>query len=291
LPTTPKRSDAYDLRVMVSNESQQDEWQRRRLRFPAKCVECAIALSQGAEAFWNSTTKAVMCLACKPGATIEGGPPGASAAAEGARRVDLRVEQVRRRYGDHAAVVAEQLTAKQADATWGKGSAGESRLAAWIAKEVGDHVIALHDRLIPGTRGNIDHLFVAPSGVWVVDAKAYKGKVVRKQVGPFWRGDNEVFVGGRNRTKLAKGVEHQLDAVIAAVRSDPSLAALGIYGALCFLDSDWGLMDSPFNVGNVWVTYPRALRKALRKKGEVSRATMEHVARRLDLSLPSAAPK
>jgi len=194
---------------------------------------------------------------------------------------------VRRRYGDHAAVVAEQLAAKEVEATWGKGSAGESRLAAWIAKEVGDYVITLLDRLIPGTRGNIDHLFVAPTGVWVVDAKAYKGKVIRKQVGPFWRGDNEVIVGRHNRTDLAKGVEHQLDAVIAAVRSDPSLTKVDIFGALCFLDSDWGLMDSPFNVGKVWVTYPGALRKALRKKGEVARETMEQVARRLDLCLPA----
>jgi hypothetical protein len=42
---------------------------------------------------------------------------------------------------------------------------------------VGDHVIALHDGLIPGTKGNIDHISVAPAGVLVVDAKAYKGKV------------------------------------------------------------------------------------------------------------------
>jgi len=46
---------------------QPDEWQRRRLRYPAKCAECGIALSKGAEAFWNAATKAVMCLACGPG--------------------------------------------------------------------------------------------------------------------------------------------------------------------------------------------------------------------------------
>jgi hypothetical protein len=90
-------------------------------------------------------------------------------------------------------------------------------------------VIALHDRLIPGTRGNIDHLFVAPTGVWIVDAKAYKGKVVQREVGPLWRRDNEVYVGGRNRTALARGVEHQLTAVLAAVRSDDSLNNVDIY--------------------------------------------------------------
>jgi hypothetical protein len=174
------------------------------------------------------------------------------------------------------------------DATWEKGSEGERRLARWLAKEVGDAVIALHDRLIPGTRGNIDHLFVAPTGVWVVDSKALKGKVVQRQVGPPWRRTNEVVVGGRNRTNLAKKVEHQLDAVIAAVRSDASLTEVPIFGVLCFVDSEWGLADFPFSVGKAWVTYPGALRKALRKKGSLSRGTMEHVARRLALCLPPA---
>ena len=45
-------------------------------------------------------------------------------------------------------------------------------------------VVLLHDRRIPRSRANIDHIAVAPSGVTVVDAKAVKGKVrVRATVG------------------------------------------------------------------------------------------------------------
>ena len=86
-------------------------------------------------------------------------------------------------------------------ATWGKGSKGESRLARYISKEVGDSVIALHDRLILAQEANIDHLFVAQTGVWVVDAKAYKGRVEKRQVGPIWRRDNELFIRRRNQTR------------------------------------------------------------------------------------------
>jgi hypothetical protein len=200
-----------------------------RLRYPASCALCGIALSKGAEAVWDPGARTVTCLACAPGAVVVQGTAGASAAAEGKRRAERRVEQVRHQYGDHAAVVAEKMAARDTDATWGKGAEGESRLAAFVAREVGDKVIALHDRLIPGTRGNIDHLFVAPTGVWIVDAKAYKGKVVQREVGPLWRRDNEVYVGGRNRTALARGVEHQLTAVLAAVRSDDSLNNVDIY--------------------------------------------------------------
>jgi hypothetical protein len=228
----------------VTETGSQKPPRKLRLRYPASCVACGIALSKGAEAVWDPTAKTVTCLACSPGHEVAPGEAGESAAAEGQRRADRRVEEARRKYGDHAAVVAEKMAARDADATWGKGSEGESRLAKFVAREVGDHVIPLHDCLIPGTRGNIDHLFVAPTGVWVVDAKAYKGKVVQREIGPIWRRDHEVIVGGRNRTSLlARGVEHQLAAVLAAVRSDESLKEVDVYGALCLLDSEWGLFD------------------------------------------------
>lgn len=262
---------------------------RLRLRYPATCASCGISLSKGAEAIWNPADKTATCLACAPGGEIRAGVAGASAAAEGERRRGRKVEAARRDFGDHAAVVAEAMAGRDAEATWGKGSKGESRLADYIEKEVGYSVIALHDRLIPGTRGNIDHLFIAPSGVWVVDAKAgYNGKVVRREVGPIWRRENELFIGGRNRTSLAKGVTRQVEAVVAARNSDESLQGTDIYAAVCLTESDWGLLGMPFLVGNVWVMYPGALKKQLRKKGSLTRETMERIARRLELSLPPA---
>jgi Nuclease-related domain len=143
--------------------------------------------------------------------------------------------------------------------------------------------------LIPGTRGNIDHIFIAPTGAWVVDAKAYNGKIERREHGPIWRRENEVFIGGRNRTKLAQGVVKQVQAINAALAPDPELKGVSVYAALCFLDVDWGLFDSSFSIGSVWVAHPKALKKALKKNGPLSREKMERAARRLDLSLPRAA--
>jgi hypothetical protein len=261
-----------------------------RLRYPAVCATCGIALSKGSQAFWDRETRHATCLACAP---VPGEPlpgtPGASAAVEGERRRDKRVEKVRRQYGDHAAAVAEEMAGRETDATWGKGSAGESRLAAFVMNKVGDAVIPLHDRLIPGTRGNIDHIFISSTGIWVVDAKAYKGKVVQRENGPIWRRTSEVYVGGRNRSSLANGVNKQVAAVIAALKPDSSLQGIEVNGALCFLDSEWALLDFPFQIGTVWVLYLGALRKRLKKQGALSRETMERIARRLDLSLPPAA--
>jgi hypothetical protein len=260
-----------------------------RLRYPAVCATCGIALSPRSEAFWNRETKEATCLACGSSVSaLEAGTAGASALAEGERRAARRVEQVRREYGDHAAAVAEKIAAPEGAASWEKGSVGESKLAAYVTRKVGDGVIALHDRLIPGTKRNIDHIFVTSMGIWVVDAKAYKGQVVKREVGPIWRRDNEVFVGGRNRTKLAKGVDNQVGCVIAALEGDPAAKGTNVYGALCFVGAEWRLLDFPFQVGTVWVIYPGALCKRLKKAGPSSRTSMEHLARRLDLSLPRA---
>ena len=41
-----------------------------------------------------------------------------------------------------------------------------------------------------------------------------------------------------------------------------------------------------FQLGNVWVMYPGALKKRLCKAGPLSRETIERIARRLDVGLP-----
>jgi hypothetical protein len=162
-------------------------------------------------------------------------------------------------------------------------------LASYINRELGDTVIALQDRLTPDSREPIDSIWVAHTGVWVVAARAYSGKVGRRKVGPIWRRrDNQVYVGGHNRTTLADGVVRQVEAVLEVLETDPSLAGIYVHGALCFLGSEWGLLGLPFQVGYVWVVHPTALRRRLEKEGELDRERMERAARRLDASLPPA---
>jgi hypothetical protein len=203
--------------------------------------------------------------------------------------VARRVERVNARYGSAAAAVAEHMAELEIAASWGKGSDGEFRLAAFVAREVGNAVIALHDRQVPGTRGNIDHIFVAPSGVWVVDAKALKGAVNRRDSGPVWRPRNDLYVGGRRRTALAKGVVKQVECVLTALRLESQLKGTLVYGALCLVESEWGLLDRPFQIGDaVWVLYPGALCKRLKKKGALTVDRMKLTAEALDRALPPA---
>jgi hypothetical protein len=60
---------------------------------------------------------------------------------------------------------------------WWRGAAGEQATAALL-----DHLptrtwAVLHDRRLPGTRANLDHLVIGPSGVWVLDTKTTRATV------------------------------------------------------------------------------------------------------------------
>src|SRR5690606_23007100 len=103
---------------------------------------------------------------------------------------------------------------------WKEGALGEERVAVILADRLGNQAVLLHDRRVPGTRGNIDHVVVASSGVWVVDAKRYSGKVERRDVGGFFRKDLRLYVDGRDRTRLLDGVRRQVDAVRSVLGSE-----------------------------------------------------------------------
>jgi len=112
---------------------------------------------------------------------------------------------------------------------WASGAEGEEMLAAQLAQRC-PTVSLLHDRGVPGRRSNIDHIAVAPSGVWVIDTKRYRGKIrVRR---PLF-GREQLLISGRDRTKLIAGLDRQVELVRAAVAS--SHAGIPIFGCLCFV--------------------------------------------------------
>ena len=58
------------------------------------------------------------------------------------------------------------------------GALGEAGVGKSLEKRTEDgSAVVLHDRRTLGGRGNIDHVAIAPAGVFVVDAKAHSGKV------------------------------------------------------------------------------------------------------------------
>jgi len=147
----------------------------------------------------------------------------------------------------------------------------------------------LHDRRIPGSKANIDHIVISPAGVFVVDPKNYRGKVEQRDVGGLFRTDLRLFVGGRDKTKLVKGMDRQVAAVRAALAKDEKWRDVPVTPVLLFISAEnWSLLNfRPLRFGEVYVLWSKALGKLLRTEEKIPREGVVDLERLLALALPS----
>jgi DNA-directed RNA polymerase subunit RPC12/RpoP len=265
-----------------------------RLRYRGTCAECGTPFAPGHQAWWDSETKQVRCQACgtRSAGTADGsvesfkaldvGVAGASARAEYERRKQRREDAIRSRHPRLGRLVLAVTDDPQSTKAWARGSVGEQRVGARLDELTAQGAIALHDRCIPGTKANIDHVVVAPSGIWVIDAKRYHGEVRRRDVGGWFRSDERLYVGKRDCTKLVTGMAKQVAAVRGAIDADVTIRPV-----LCFTEAEWSLFARPFELEGVLVIWPKALVKAI-AAGTDPEVSVERVARQIAEHLPAA---
>ena len=113
------------------------------------------------------------------------------------------------------------------------------------------------------TRANIDHIAVAPSGVWVIDAKRYKGKLAVSR--PLF-GKAKLMINGRDRSTLIDGLAKQ----VALVHEALAIHAPGVevHGALCFIDTELPLLGT-LSFGGYPLLRAKALAKQLNTTGDI----------------------
>ena len=150
-------------------------------------------------------------------------------AAKQAKRIDvfgLRIGKVLN------FLIADSKTAP----AWNKGATGEKAVGEFLnkfAQENGFRV--LHDRAIPGSKANIDHILISNRGIFVIDAKNYSGKVEIRNVGSLFNSKEVLYVGNRNQSKIVEGVKKQVsivsDALTASQLSSPVTGVLAFFGA------------------------------------------------------------
>jgi hypothetical protein len=213
---------------------------------------------------------------------IDYGAAGASARREYERRRASRERRAHERHPRLGRVILALAEAPQHERAWASGGGGEEMVAASLAKRCNGGAIVLHDRAIPGSRANIDHIAVAPSGVWVVDTKRYSGKVAISR--PLL-GKPKLTVAGRDRSKLATGLAHQVD-LVRAVLADERLS-VPLHGALCFVDADLPLLGT-LKFAGFPLLYPKALARRLNDDGPMGAETVDLVATRLAKRFPRA---
>lgn len=81
---------------------------------------------------------------------------------------------------DHAARITKDAE------KWSTGADGEELTGA-VLDDLPSAFKVLHDLHVPGSKANIDHLVVGPSGVWLIDSKKYRHPL-RFDGGTIWTG-------------------------------------------------------------------------------------------------------
>jgi hypothetical protein len=149
--------------------------------------------------------------------------------------------------------------------------------------------VTMHDRTVPPTNCTLDHLVVASSGIWLVDAKRSAGEVECRSTGTFGSGDLRLFVNGRNQNQLV----HAMGWQVAAVRAQLQRIGFGevpVRPVVCFTSSQWTRTAAPFEVHGVLVTWPSALVATIGAPGPIDPRLIDLVAHDLATALEAHGP-
>jgi hypothetical protein len=279
-----------------------DPWKVLIFRRDGVCDACGSTLLTGVEGQWNSATKKVRCLEhgviTKTQFDAEEiiepepnrGTAGKSAKEKYGELHDAEDENIRKRYGrvkrlGEVAVILHDDSQKTRN--WKVGSVGEEVVGGrldLLAQEL-DFAV-LHDRRRPPTKANIDHLVVTSAGVFVVDAKNYEGRIEVRHPGWFSGDADQLFINGRNRTKIVDGVKKQVAQVESLLLNTE--IQMPIFGILTFVVGPLHLFIVQEKISGIFLSTQRGIEKILRRPGSHSIADIKATATLLALKFPEA---
>ena len=281
-------------------------WTGQRITSACDCVTPAPAGCAGpqlpakAEAVYELATKTVRCISHEERAAealpvvtapdlavpevVDPGTAGASARREFERRKTAREERIRTKHPKLGGLILAVCEEPQSTTAWNTGALGEEKLGRGLDRLACETLRLLHDRRLPKSRANIDHLAVTPTGVYVIDAKKYRGRPQLKIEGGLFRPRVErLLVGSRDCTKLVDGVLKQVYVVREILEPD-----VPVHGVLCFVEADWPLLGGNFTTRDVHTLWPKKLYPELRAEGPLTADTIAEIQRTLARALPAS---
>jgi len=253
------------------------------LRFDGKCLRCGKSLLKGTQALYDFSIHRPQCIACD--SRDDPGIAGGSAEREFQRR-KAKQAAVNRTLGKILGdLVPANQELPQTTLAWERGAIGERRLAEAL-KDVRDSRL-LHDRRLPNTKANVDHIVVAPAGVFVVDAKLHKGLIEIRDVGQFHR-DMRLYVRGRDRSWLAEQLLWQVASIQRLLSQAGRNRSLTLVPVVCFVDGTWKRpLVPPVLYQGVWFTDSGSIAWFMSGKPVLDAQIIDEIHHELAIALPS----
>lgn len=112
---------------------------------------------------------------------------------------------------------------------WRTGSVGEERTAVWLAPLRREGFVVIHDRKIPASRANIDHVVIGPPGVFVIETKNIAGRLEID--------DDDIRIAGR-RVAAVDEVLREAQATYRALATYLQPRGLGVVAVVCVHRAD-----------------------------------------------------
>jgi hypothetical protein len=212
------------------------------------------------------------------------GRAGASARREYLLRKRNREARTRRSHPLIGGLLIAMHRERQHESAYLQGALGEQSVGRALERKARKGPArVLHDRRMPPGRTNIDHLAVAPTGIYVIDAKAIRGSV--RIARPLF-GAPKLLVNGRSRRKLVDGLERQVVAV-RQVLASLDRGEVIVHGVLCFTKADLPLFGS-CEIRDFSLRHPRATARRLKRKGSLTGPEIDSLACELARAFPPA---
>ena len=262
------------------------------LRRPGRCATCGVSLDKGTKAFWDPDARLVFCAIHRPtdNPELDLGVAGRSAQREHDRKVARRDQRVRAKHPAIGGALLAISGQPQTTRSWANGARGEVVIGRRLDALARKGVITLHDRKVPHSRTNIDHISIGPRGVFVIDAKyREQGRVEKRGSGSIFRsGSPQLYVGRRNCSELVTKMGGQVQTVTSALAGLPEAVDVPVRPVLAFVNAEWGVFASSIEVDGVLVVWPRELVRRVARPGPLPHARRAAIAVRLSSALRPA---
>ena len=242
-------------------KQQVPDWREFNLKRAGVCILCGATIEADQKAFWSPSRHAVACLShlnsatnkpqktedsipkplqeFEPEAPLVIGTPGGSAKKIANQKAQNHEAKVMANHPKLGKVLLALGGENQDTKNWQAGAKGEIAVGVALDNFAVKHGFkVIHDRRIPGSKANIDHIAVTRSGIYVIDAKNYEGaiKIVDKS-GFFSAPDLKLYVGGRNCMNLVAGMKRQVEVMKNIIKG--SEIDIPVVGVLTFYKAEW----------------------------------------------------